>query len=436
MKTFSKLFIVILSLMLVLTACSSSNSSSGSSSTKSKSSSKKSTSSKKVTLVWAHGVDQTGSSAKIVKAFNASHPNIQVKERIMPSSSDTQHQQYVTMLNAKSSEVDLMDLDVVWPAEFAQAQYVLPLDRFIQKDNYDLSQYNQGAISAAQFNGKTWALPRFIDVALLFYRKDLVKNPPKTWDQLIQMAEKDKGKGGTKFGYVMQAKQYEGLVCNALEYIASYGGNFVDKNGKVVIDSPAAIKGLSEMVKVVNSDFVPQNITTFTEQESATAFINGQSVFIRNWTYNYALANDKTQSKIVGKVGVAPLPAGDSKSVSTLGGWETAINKYSKHPQQAWEFLKFVAGKQGEKMDAINGGHAPAITSLYNDKDVVKAYPYFGLKGFQDGINKAVSRPVVPNYPKISEIIQTHVSKALAKQETPTQAVKAMSTEMKAAMKQ
>lgn len=430
MKKITKLLVIAITAILVLAGCGSGGSSSSSSSKK------KSSSKKVVTLVWAHGVDQTGASAKIVKAFNDSHKYIKVKERVMPSSSDTQHQQYVTMLNAKSSEIDLMDLDVVWPAEFAQAQYVLPLDRFIQKDNYDLSQYNQGALSSAQYNGKTWALPRFVDVALLFYRKDLVNNPPKTWDELYQAAEKDKGKGGTKFGYVMQAKQYEGLVCNALEFIASYGGNFVDKNGNVVIDSPQAIKGLSEMVKFVNSDFVPKNITTFTEPESATAFVNGQSVFIRNWTYNYALANDKKQSKIVGKVGISPLPKGDAKAVSTLGGWDTAISKYSKHPQQAWEFLKFVAGKQGEKIDAIVGGHAPSVKSLYSDKDVLKAYPYFGNPGFVKGINTAVSRPVVPNYPQISQIIQNHVSKAITKQETPAQACAAMAKEMKAALKQ
>lgn len=430
MKKISKLLVLMMSLILVLAACSSNNDSGS----KKDSSKKSGDSNKKVTLVWAHGQDATGASAKIVKAFNESHPNIQVKERNMPTSSDTQHQQYVTMLNAKSSEIDLMDLDVVWPAEFAQAEYVLPLDRFIQKDNYDLSQYNKGAISAAQYNGKTWALPRFVDVALLFYRKDIVDNPPKTWEELYQMAEKDQGKGGTKFGYLMQAKQYEGLVCNALEFIASYGGNFVDKNGNVVINSPEAIKGLSEMVKFVNSDFVPKNITTFTEPESHTAFINGQSAFIRNWTYQFALANDKKQSKIVGKVGIAPLPKGDEKSVSTLGGWETAISKYSKHPQQAWEFLKFVAGEKGEKIDAINGGHAPAVLSLYKDEDVIKAYPYFGDAGFQAGIEKAVSRPVVPNYPKISEIIQTHVSKAITKQETPQQAVEGMEKEMKAAL--
>jgi multiple sugar transport system substrate-binding protein len=436
MKKYKKMrfWMIFLSLSLVLGACSSKTDS-----TKEQSDGNQnvSNSNKKVTLVYARGKDVTKGTVKIVEKFEQSHPNIHVIFHEMPSDSGQQHDTYVTQLNAKSSDIDVFDMDVIWPPEFAQADYVLPLDRFIQNDGYDLTQYNQGALAASQFNGKQWALPKFIDAGLLFYRTDLVKKDeiPKTWDDLLAMAKEKKGKGGTKFGFVFQGKQYEGLVCNAIEFVASYGGQFINDKNEVVVNSPETIKGLKKLVEVANSSVVPGNVNTFTEVESDQAFIEGQTAFLRNWPYEYASANDKEKSKIAGKVGIAPLPAGDKGSAAALGGWQAGINKYSKHPKEAWEFLKFMAGAEGQKIDAIYGGHAPTITSLYNDPEVIKANPTFGDKGFQAGLNAAVPRPVAANYQEISEIIQIEVSKAIAKQETVEEAVKNMETQMNAKLK-
>ncbi|TLS39389.1 ABC transporter substrate-binding protein [Pseudalkalibacillus caeni] len=422
-----------MALFLVLSACSSNNAStSNSDSGKKDEEAKDDSKEEKVTIVYARGKDATGATDKIVEAFEAKHPNIDVEFREMPTDTGQQHDAYVTMLNAESSEIDVMDLDVIWPAEFAQANYLLPLDRFVQKDGINMDDYNPGPVTAATYNGKQWAMPKFIDAGMLFYRTDIVSEVPKTWDDLIAESKELKGKEGTQFGYLMQAKQYEGLVCNAVEFVASYGGAFIDDNGEVVINSPEAIKGLNKLVEVVNSDFVPDNVTTFTEVESHTAFIEGQAPFIRNWPYQYSLANNKEQSKIVGNVAVAPLPEGDAGSAAALGGWMAGINKYSEHPQEAWEFLKFMTGPEGQKLDAIHGSHAPTIPALFEDEEIIAKNPFFGEEGFVNALNAAVSRPVAPNYPEISEIIQINVSKAIAGQQTVEEAVANMETDMKA----
>jgi multiple sugar transport system substrate-binding protein len=389
----------------------------------------------KVKIVYARGKDDTDASKKLVEAFELSHPNIDVELREMPSDTGQSHDQYVTMFSAQSSEIDVFDLDVIWPAEFAQAGYLLPLDRLIEQDGIETDKYIKGAMDAGNFGGQQWTIPKFIDAGLLFYRKDLVPEPPKTWDDLIMLAKDNNGKGGTKFGYLMQAKQYEGLVCNFVEFSAAYGGNILDEQGNVAVNNPGTIKGLKKMMEIVKSDFVPKNITTFTEQESHTAFLEGQSPFIRNWPYQFALAQDQAQSKIVDKVAIAPLPAGDAGSAAALGGWMGGINKYSKHPKEAWEFLKYMTGPEGQKISAVEGGLAPTYLPVYSDADVQKASPLFANQDFINGVSAAVSRPTTPVYPKISEVIQIEVSKALAGQQTAEQAAQNMETKMKELLK-
>jgi multiple sugar transport system substrate-binding protein len=389
-----------------------------------------------VTITFARGKDVTEGTKKLIEAFEKTHPNIKVKIKEMPADTGQNHDQLVTMLSSQSSEIDVFDLDVIWPAEFAKAGYLQPLDRYIEKDGIDMSKYVQGAVNAGKVDGQQYTMPRFIDAGLLFYRKDLVSQPPKTWDELIKMAKEKKGQGGTKFGYLMQAKQYEGLVCNFVEFIGAYGGRILDEKGNVVINSPETVKGLKKMIEITQSDFVPKNISTFTELESHTAFIEGQSAFIRNWPYQYALAQDKKQSKIVDKVGVAPLPAGDKGSAAALGGWMMGINKYSKHKQEAWEFVKFATGQEGQKITAIYGGSGPTLLSVYDDPEVQKANPLFADKNFVSGVSAAIPRPVSPIYPKISDAIQIEVSKAITGKQSAEDTVKNLEAKLKEIMKQ
>ncbi|CEG27405.1 ABC transporter substrate-binding protein [Bacillus sp. B-jedd] len=426
-------FIAVLSstaLALSLAACQSSTDSSGSKTEKEK----KEDGDKVVTITYARGADTTGSTEKLIKAFEDSHPNIKVEYQEMPNSSGQQHDQYVTAFSSKSDEIDVFDADVVWPAEFAQANYALELDRLIDKDGINMDDYFPATVQAGKFGGKQWAMPKYMDAGLLYYRTDVVKSPPKTWDELIAAAKDGQSKEGTKFGFALQANQYEGLVVNAIEFIASYGGQVIDENNKVVIDSPESVKGLSKMVEVVNSGITPNNILTFTEPETETAFIEGQTVLARNWPYMSKSAADKERSKVLDKVGYSVLPAGDKGSASTLGGYMTMINRYTDEPEAAWEFVKWMTGKEGQMISATEGGRAPTLKALYDDEKVKQAAPLFGNEEFVKVLHSAVPRPVTPNYPKISDIMQIEISKALTKKITPEEAVKNMQKKMEEAL--
>lgn len=428
-----KIFAVLSSaaLTLSLAACQSSSDNSGSKNKKEK----KEDGDKVVTITYARGADTTGSTEKLIKAFEESHPNIKVEYQEMPNSSGQQHDQYVTAFSSKSDEIDVFDADVVWPAEFAQANYALELDRLIDKDGIKMDDYFPATVQAGKFGGKQWAMPKYMDAGLLYYRTDVVKSPPKTWDELIAAAKDGQGKEGTKFGFALQANQYEGLVVNAIEFIASYGGQVIDENNKVVIDSPESVKGLSKMVEVVNSGITPNNILNFTEPETETAFIEGQTVLARNWPYMSKSAADKERSKVLDKVGYSVLPAGDKGSASTLGGYMTMINRYTDEPEAAWEFVKWMTGEEGQTISATEGGRAPTLKALYDDEKVKQAAPLFGNEEFVKVLHSAVPRPVTPNYPKISDIMQIEISKALTKKITPEEAVKNMQQKMEEALK-
>lgn len=385
----------------------------------------------KVKIVFGQGADQTEGTKLLLEAFHKKFPNIEVELREFPNNSTQMHDQYVTIFGGKSSEIDVLNLDVVWPAEFAQAGFLQPLDRFIADSNLDIENYLQGGVDAGYFNGQQWALPRYNNTGLLYYRTDLVDKAPETWEELIEQATALKGQGGTKFGYALQAKQYEGLVVNFTEFTAAYGGQVIDDKGEVVINSPEAIKGLKKMMEIVQSDFVPVDVTTFTEKETLTAFLEGETVFARHWPAMFAQATNPEQSKVVDNVAIAPLPAGDARSAAALGGWMAGISKFSEHPQEAWEFLNFMISAEGQKIVAIHSTQTPTYLPLYDDEEVQKASPLFANKDFVNGISGAVPRPITPIYPEISDIIQIEVSKALAGQQTAEQAIKNMEEQMK-----
>ncbi|RDW20725.1 ABC transporter substrate-binding protein [Oceanobacillus chungangensis] len=387
-----------------------------------------------VTIVYARGVDTTPGTDMVIEAFEKKFPHIKIESREMPADTGQSHDQYVTAFSSQSTEIDVFNADVIWPAEFAQANYALELDRLIERDGIDMDAYFPGTVAAANFNGKQWAMPQYTDAGVFYYRTDIIEEPPTTWDELIEQANALKGQEGTEFGYIMQAAQYEGLITNAIEFIASYGGQVIDEENNVVVDSPETVKAIEKMKEVVGSDFVPGNILNFQEIDTENAFIEGKSVFARNWPYMQSSSNDEEKSKIAGKVAMTTLPAGDAGNAAALGGWMTMINRYSEHPEEAWEFVKFISGEEGQKITAVNGGRAPTLKALYDDQEVKDASELFANPDFIAVLDSAVSRPVSPIYPEVSDIMQIEISKVLTGDQSAQEAATNMQTKIEAAM--
>ncbi|MCP2238771.1 ABC transporter substrate-binding protein [Thermoanaerobacterium thermosaccharolyticum] len=407
----SKIMTSLVSLMLVLVliaGCSSKGNSTATNST---------SKNEPVTITYSAGKDSTPATQKLVEAFEQKYPNIKVKVQELPNSSDDQHNSYVTALSAGDSSIDVLAMDIIWTPEFAAANWLLPLDDKFTQEMRD--KFLSGPVEAVTYDGHIWAVPRFTDAGVLYYRKDIISTPPKTWEELIQMAKDNVGKGGTKYGIVFQGNQYEGLVCDALEVIGRNGGNVLEGD-KVTINTPQAVGGLQYLLDLAK--IAPPGVTTYQEEDARNVFQQGEAIFMRNWPYAWSLVNGD-DSPIKDKVGIAPIPKGKDGQAGTpaLGGWNLGINKYSKHPEEAWKFVEFVTSEEGQKITALEGGNLPTIKSLYQDKDVLAKNPYWS--DLYDAFITAKPRPVTPFYPQMSDSMQINFHKALTGEITPQQAI-------------
>ena len=177
----------------------------------------------------------------------------------------------------------------------------------------------------------------------------------------------------TFYGFVYQGGAYEGLTCNALEWLASAGGGHFIDHGKVTIDNQAARSVLAMMASWVGT-ISPRTVTSFQEEDARIMFDNGNAAFIRNWPYAYRASQS---TAMAGKVGVAALPhAADYRPVGTIGGWELGVPRSSRHVGAAVEFVRYLTSPAVQRYDAIVNSNVPAIPAVAGDPLVRTANPY------------------------------------------------------------
>lgn len=382
----------------------------------------------------------------VINKFETANPNITVDLMLQPMDTNTRMQTLVTPLSAKESTPDVFLMDVAWLGQFAASGWLAPLDDFVTKDNYDLTVFFQKTLNLAdKYQGKLYALPVYIDAGLLYYRTDLLNKygynaPPVTWQDLVDMAQKiqagERKSNPNFWGFVWQGKQYEGLVCDFLEFIVSNGGNILDSNGNPILNSNNNIQALTFMRDLISKYKIspPNTYTEMTEEPVRTTFQTGNALFERNWPYAWGLHN-AADSPVKGKVGISPLPHfPGGVSAATLGGWHIGMNIYSKNKDATWQFIKFIESFDTEKGFAINLGWNPGRQDVYNDQEVIAKAPY--LKDLREVFVNAVPRPIVPYYTKLSEVLQRYVNAAIAGTMDPKTALDKAQEEVKAIIAQ
>jgi multiple sugar transport system substrate-binding protein len=373
-------------------------------------------------ITYVQGKDNSNVVRPLIAKWNAAHPNETVTFKEQSDQADQQHDDLVQHFQAKDPNYDVVDVDVVWTAEFAAKGWLQPL-----KDQFalDTSKLLPATVKTATYNGTLYAAPQSSDGGLLYYRKDLVKTPPSSWDEM--MADCSIAKKNNMGCYAGQFAKYEGLTVNAAEAINTAGGKIVQEDGKTpAVDSPEARKGLQRLVDAFKNGNIPPDAITYQEEQGRQAFEAGKLLFLRNWPYVFGLANTDASSKVKGKFAVAPLPGnGSGPGASSLGGHNAAISAFSAHKATALDFLKFMQTPETQKFYVTQGSLAPVLPDLYTDATLTSKLPY--LPVLLKSIQSAVPRPVTPFYPAVTTAIQDNAYAALKGSKSVDQAIKDMS---------
>ncbi|MEO7093633.1 MAG: ABC transporter substrate-binding protein [Polyangiales bacterium] len=353
--------------------------------------------------------------------FARSHPDVELVEQILPSGSEVLHQHLLTTLDAGGDTLDVFVADIVWIPELARAGFVDDLsdvapEEALRRDDLP------GVVDAVTVGGKTFAMPWYVDVGILYYRTDLVPRAPRTWDELVSMAQDAQRRDPTLRGYLFQGRQYEGLVCNALEMVWGFGGNDLH-DGRVLIDTKESRAALSFMRTLVTSGVSPPSVTSAAEEDARRVFQDGRAVFMRNWPYAWAEAQ-RPGSKIAGRVGFSALPTTSGQpGAGTLGGWQLAVRAGLSPSKRALarELVLQLSSHDASVMLAVEYARLPARRAVYDDPRVQQGAPF--ISALLPIALAARPRPPTPYYVMISDVLQSELSAIVSGIRSPEEAL-------------
>jgi multiple sugar transport system substrate-binding protein len=361
-----------------------------------------------VTLNWLVFPEPSGSFAKAASDCSAaSHGAYKIDINFLSNASDQQRQTLVQRLAAGDPSIDILAMDVDWTAEFASAGWIRPWTG-INRQAVSKGVL-PGPLKTATYNGKLWAAPINSNTELLWYRKDLVKTPPKTWNQMINDAEQLARQG--KPHYVEeQGAKYEGLVVWFNSLVNSAGGTLLGPNNTVTV-GPSAKIAAQIMQRLANSPAADPGLNTSEEGPGNDVFDAGTAAFQINYPFVWsgAIAAYKTapNSSVNPKdIGWAPFPEavpGKLPRVS-IGGYNLGVSSHSKHAQLAFQAIRCLIQPQNQIRDAVKGGLAPVLASIYNEPSFEKAYPFHQL--IKNQLEHYGIRPQTPDYQDVTLAIQ------------------------------
>ncbi|WP_199515548.1 ABC transporter substrate-binding protein [Nucisporomicrobium flavum] len=351
------------------------------------------------------GASGTGFDKILADCNKAAAGRYTIVGNLLPSDADGQRDQFVRRLAAHDDGMDLLGMDVTWTAEFAEAGWIreLTADQKAQATKDTL----QPPIDTATWKDKLYGIPRTTNVQLLWYRKSLVPTPPKTFDEMITMAQQLKSQG-KPYEIGLTAAQYEGYVVNINNLVTGYGGTLVNEDSTAPTIDDKTVQALTMMRKLATSGVTSSSLSNAQEPEVFADLQAGRSAFALNWPYVLS-AMREANPDLVGDLGFAPYPSIDGGPPRvTLGGMNYAISKYSKHPDEAFEAGMCMRNEKNALSAALDGGDVPALATVFDTPEFTKAYPMKDVMLAE--LKNAVPRPVSPVYQNISTIVSTTLS--------------------------
>ena len=315
--------------------------------------------------------------------------------------------------------------DCIWPAQFAKAGFVLDVTDRVEA--LDLSDIYQGALDATKYEGKYYGMPWLNDVKYMFVNMEMLKQAgidqaPATWDELIADAKAVKEAGLCEYPIVGCYAQAECLVCDYTCISGSFGGSFVDENNAPTLNSEENIAALDFMASTLTDGLCNPKSLEMIEDDVLSTFAAGKAVFAINWTYQYASMNDESQSSVAGQGIITPIPGTDKAVSATVnGGMPLMITAGCQHPDEAWEYMLFLASKEMQAKYCANA--LPIWKSLYSDDEVIQTAGQEVVAASQIQFDYIVNRPMVPYYNELSTSMQAEIQLVLLGQKTAQEAL-------------
>ncbi|SDZ22268.1 carbohydrate ABC transporter substrate-binding protein, CUT1 family [Micromonospora pattaloongensis] len=344
---------------------------------------------------------------KVVDDCNAAAAGrYRIDYHVLPRPADDQRVQMVRRLAAQDSGMDVLGLDVTWTHEFASAKWLREWtgQRRAEAQRGTLP----GPLESASYQDKLYAAPKNTNTQLLWYRTDLVQQPPKTWDDMIGMARDLKAQG-KPYQVITMGAQYEGLVVLYNTMAASAGGTILSADGGKAVFDDNAVRALELLRRFATAGVTNPSFTNAYEDDARLQFESGNAAFQLNWPFVYP-AMQKGAPELAKKVGWARYPGVDADTPSrvTIGGYNLAVSAYSKHPEQAFDAALCLRSPEHQKFSAINDGVPPTIESLYADPEVAKAYPM--KDEILAELKDPAIRPLTPAYQNLSTVMSATLS--------------------------
>ncbi len=364
--------------------------------------------------------------ARQVTRFERDNPDLRVDVRRTPDDATQRHQLFVQWLAARTPDPDVLQLDVIWTPEFAAAGWLRPLGA----RGVDTAAFLPATIRANVWAGELYAVPWFVDAGMLYWRTDLLPAPPSSLAGLAAVARDAVAEPGEPtVGFVWQGARYEGLVTVFVEVLGAFGGRIMDDQGRVVVDSPEAVRAL-EWLRDMVGDGSPRAVLTWHEEEARFAFQNGRALFMRNWPYAYSLMNDGAQSRVAGRYAAAPMPAAPGgEPTAALGGAQLAVSAHSDVPDAAWRLVAYLTAPGQMLERAVETGQFPARPAVLDDPGLATTLPVPPAEARRI-LEAAEPRPVTPIWSQLSELLQIRLHRALAGQSEPAAALRDAAAEM------
>jgi len=359
---------------------------------------------------------------RLLEAFEAAHPGVEVVAETLPNQSDLAHQLFLTALEGGSQDFDLFVVDTVWVAEFARAGWLADLSSLLSPEAVR-REFLAGPAEAVVVEEKTFAIPWYGDVGILFFRRDLIDQAPRTYAELIESADRVRRERSGIEGFVWQGRQYQGLICNVYEAIWGHGGAAM-QGERVLLDSVEARAALAHLRALLERGTSPRSVASAAEEEARRVFQDGRAVFMRNWPYAWAEAQ-RDRSPVRGKIGIAPLPSLHGvMGHGALGGYELAVNARVLGPKRdlAFALAMHLTSPEANLALALGYGRSPARRSTYDDPRLLAGAPL--LAKLLPMFEEARSRPKTPYYAMISDALEGEFSAAVTGIRTPEKALK------------